>query len=250
MGIDFKEVVWDPDRCLGCEDGEAHLRDAFELDWDLICFRPELDLEPERDLSPECLLVCELGLEPEWELFLECLLAQELGLEPEFELLERLLARELCLEPFELFLECLLARELGLEPEWELFLDRLLARELGLDPTGDPFCELWLATELDLEELLLAGLSGELDRLFCLWFRPIEGDSDFALVDEFFLLLLDSGEGDRDSASLFSGLLSSILDKVLWFSLSLWFPFSSSSSSSSEECWTSDPSSESESVSA
>lgn len=68
---------------------------------------------------------------------------------------------------------------------------------------------------------MLAGLSGELDRLFCLWFRPIEGDSDFALVDEFFLLLLDSGEGDRDSASLFSGLLSSILDKVLWFSLSL-----------------------------
>lgn len=68
---------------------------------------------------------------------------------------------------------------------------------------------------------MLAGLSGELDRLFCLWFHPIEGDSDFALVDEFFLLLLDSGEGDRDSASLFSGLLSSILDKVLWFSLSL-----------------------------
>lgn len=234
MGIDFKEVVWDPDRCFGCGDGEAHLRDAFELDWDLVCFRPELDLEPERDLSPECLLVCELGLEPDWELFLECLLARELGLESEFEL----------------FLECLLAQELGLEPEWELFLDRLLARELGLDPKGDPFCELWLATELDLEELLLAGLPGELDILFCLWFPPIAGDSDFALAEEFFLLSLDSGEGDLDSASLFSGLLSSILDEVLWFSLSLWFPFSSSSSSSSEECWTSDPSSESESVSA
>lgn len=37
MGIDFKEVVWDFDRCFGCGDGEVYLRDVFEFDWDLVC---------------------------------------------------------------------------------------------------------------------------------------------------------------------------------------------------------------------
>ena len=141
----------------------------------------------------------------------------------------------------------LLTHEFDLELEWELLLEFILARELGLEPTGDIFLECLLVTELDREELLLADLSGELDGLLTAGLAS--GDSDG--LEEFLLLFVSSGDGDRDSLSLFSGLLflSSVVESFLWFSLSLWKPFSPSSSPSSEE-WCSEPSSESESVSA